>query len=128
MAEEKLAARLCLVVSDQGKHGSALKNLNSQRHLKSDQFPKTIADDSSVSSNHEFDKSFDKSEKKSWIKKKADDEDESQEKELAFLFSQTECVRCFCIKKGQTSTTHHLKGKLPNDQWGISKSKSQFLQ
>ena len=59
-----LGMHLCLVNSDQGKHGSALKNLNSQKSLKNDHFPKKIADGKSMLSNNDFDKSFDKNKKK----------------------------------------------------------------
>ena len=134
-ADEKLATCLCLMNSDQGKHGSALKNLNSQRSLKNDQFPKTIVDGNSVLSNHEFDESLSKKKgrrgfvpRTSRSKKKVGDEDESQDEDLTLSFAQLECTCYCCGKKGHTSSTCHLKDKLPKDQWAINKSKSQFLQ
>ena len=51
-ADERLAAYVYLVNSDQNKYGSVIKNLNSQKSLKNDKFPKTVTDAHNVLINH----------------------------------------------------------------------------
>ena len=128
-ADEKLATCLCLAYSDQGKCGSVLKHLNSQTSLTNDQFPKTIIDGNSLLRHYEFDERHnEKSKIKNRTKKKVDNEDKSQEEDLTLSFAELECTCYWYGKKGHTSSTCHLKEKLPKDQWAINKSKSQFLQ
>ena len=128
-ADERLATYLHLANSDQGKHGSVLKNLNSQRSLKNDQFPKTIVDGNSVLSNHEFDKDFEKNKKfNKHKKKKHKDDDEGKEETATLSFAQLEFSCWCCGKKGHKSSTCNQRDKIPKDQWAINKSKSQFLQ
>ena len=59
-ADEKLAAYMYMVNSDQTKYGAVLKNLNSQKSLKNDQYPTTVLDAHNVLSNHVQEKTFKK--------------------------------------------------------------------
>ena len=43
-ADERLAACMYLINADQNKYGSVLKNLNSQKSFKNDQYPSTITE------------------------------------------------------------------------------------
>ncbi len=54
-ASECLFACLYLENSDQGKCGTIMKNLNSQKSLGNDQYPRTIVETNNVLSNHKFD-------------------------------------------------------------------------
>ena len=69
--------------SDQAKHGSVLKSLNSQKSLKNDLFPKTMADGNNVLSNHCFNNAKEnrKEFKKSSVNSKHSCEKENKKKE-----------------------------------------------
>jgi hypothetical protein len=54
-ASESLFAYLYLENADQDKYGTILNNLNSQKSLGNDQFPRTIVETNKVFSNHKFD-------------------------------------------------------------------------
>jgi hypothetical protein len=54
-ASERLLAYLYLENSDQDKYGSILRNLNSQKSLGNDQYPKTIVETNNVLSSDAFD-------------------------------------------------------------------------
>ena len=135
-ADERLATYLYLANSDQGKCGSVMKNLNSQRSLKNDQFPKTIVDGNNVLSNHEFDESHSKKKDRRGLdprtsksrKKDEESKNDSEEEGLALSFAQLEFSCWCCGKKGHKSSSCNLRDKIPRDEWAINKSKSQFLQ
>ena len=59
VADEQLASYVYLVNSDQGKYGSVIKGLHSQKALQNDQYPKTIIESNNVLSTHRFDNSKD---------------------------------------------------------------------
>jgi hypothetical protein len=54
-ASESLFAYLYWENADQDKYGTILNNLNSQKSLGNDQFPRTIVKTNNVLSNHKFD-------------------------------------------------------------------------
>jgi hypothetical protein len=54
-ASEGLYAFLYLENLDQDKYGSIISNLNSQKSLGNDQYPRTIVETNNVLSNHKFD-------------------------------------------------------------------------
>jgi hypothetical protein len=54
-ASEQAFAFLYLENADQGKYGTILTNLNSQKSLGNDQYPKTIVETNNVLSNHKLD-------------------------------------------------------------------------
>ena len=55
-AHEQLLTYICLENSDPEKYGSILRNLNAQKSLGNDQFPKTRINLNNVLSEHRFDK------------------------------------------------------------------------
>ena len=59
VADEQLASYVYLVNSDQGKYGSIIKGLHSQKALQNDQYPKTIIESNNVLCTHRFDNSKD---------------------------------------------------------------------
>ena len=54
-AYERYMAYVYLKNADQGKYGSILSGLSTQKSLGNDQYPKTISDATSVLNNHPFD-------------------------------------------------------------------------
>ena len=86
-ADKRLATYLYLVNSDEGKYGSILKNLNSQRSLKNNQFPKTITDGNSIFSNNIFNRNFDKNKNFSKHKKKKNNNNKDKEETAAHSFT-----------------------------------------
>lgn len=54
-ASEQFLAFIYLENSDQEKYGSILSNLNSQKSLGNDQYPRTLADTTNVLRSHKFD-------------------------------------------------------------------------
>ena len=54
-ASEAMLVFLNLDTSDQDKYGTVIQNLNSQKSLGNDQYPKTIVETNNVLSNHKFD-------------------------------------------------------------------------
>ena len=54
-ASEGLFTFMYLENSDQDKYGSIISNLNSQKSLGNDQYPRTIVETNNVLSNHKFD-------------------------------------------------------------------------
>ena len=112
-ANERLDTYLHLSNSDQRKCGTIIRNLNSQKSLKNDQFPKTIVDANSVLSNHQFDNNHNNNalhnpKKGSKNDYKDETEAEDQEKEqLALSFVQLEERFWCCGKKGHKSPQCH---------------------
>ena len=51
-ADEQFAGFLYLVNSDQGKYGSVIKGLHSQKALQNDQYPNTVIENNSMLSTH----------------------------------------------------------------------------
>lgn len=53
-ADEKFFTYIYLINSDKSKYGSIITNLNSQKSLKNDQFPKTMVNGNNVLSNRHY--------------------------------------------------------------------------
>jgi len=89
--------------ASQSKYGSLLKNLNSQKSLGNNQYPKTIVDAFEVLSNHKFDNA-NKVNKKKEQKGKGDgshNNNSSSAKEdgyVVLFFAQLE-GNCYCCGK-----------------------------
>jgi len=54
-SQEQFLAFLFLENADQSKYGTLMRNLNSQKSLGNDEYPKTVVDACEVLSNHKFD-------------------------------------------------------------------------
>jgi len=102
-APEQFLAFLFLENADQSKYGTLMRNLNSQRSLGNDQYPKTAVDACEVLSNHKFD-NFNKTIKKKEQKGKGDgnhkyESSNTKEDDSAVLsFAQLE-GKCYCCGK-----------------------------
>ena len=103
-----MALLLHLINSEQEKHESVLKIINSQSHLKKDQFSENAFDANSVLSNYQFDESFNKSNPKC---NKHDDKrndkknkDESKKETSELLITQIEFNVRIVVKN---VTNHH---------------------
>ena len=111
-ASEQFYAYLHLENADQDKYGSILKNLNSQRALRNDQYPKTIIETTNVMSNHPFDKTTKHNTKFTKAKAKGDDDEPSP----TLLFTQLD-RKCYCCgKPGHKSPYCNKKDKIPREQ------------
>ncbi len=123
-------AFLYLENSDQDKYGSIIKNLNSQKSLGNDQYPKTVVEANNVLSNHKFDINKARKPEKHHPKvnnNKNKEKQEDEEESTPLSFAQME-GRCFCCGKlGHKSPDCKLKDKTPRDEWAIHKSQ-QHLQ
>ena len=115
-ADEKLAAYMYMVNSDQNKYGAMLKNLNSQKSLKNDQYPSTVLDAHNVLSNHVQEKTF----KKETPPQKTEEE----AKALAFAQAKLNGNTCFvCGKKGCYVNVCPQKDNVEYKDWAIHKKK-----
>jgi len=110
-----------------------MRNLNSQRSLGTDQYPKTAVDACEVLSNHKFD-NFNKTIKKKEQKGKGDgnhkyESSNTKEDDSAVLsFAQLE-GKCYCCgKPGHKSPNCNKNDKIPKPEWAINKSLQQFVQ
>ena len=102
-ASESLFAYLYLENADQDKYGTILNNLNSQKSLGNDQFPRTIVETNNVLSNHKFDITKPKTQQQhppraNHPKEKNKETDES----TPLSFAQME-GRCYCWANRATS-------------------------
>ena len=128
-ASEQFFAHIYMENSDQEKYGSISKNLNEQKSLGNDQYPKTIVDTNNVLSNHKFDNFKVRHEQKPTRKpynnqKNNDAKDKSEEDSPKLSFAQME-GRCYCCgKPGHRSPDCRSKDKTPRDEWAINKSQS----
>jgi len=116
-AYEQYMAYVYMKNADQGKYGSILTGLSTQKSLGNEQYPKTITDATNVLSNHRFDNYKQlKSERKS---KKDDKDKEEDNPKLSFAQATTVCY-C-CGKPNHKSSQCRLKEKIPKDEWAINK-------
>ena len=99
-ADERLATYLYMCNIDQRKYGTIVSNLRSQRSLKNDEIPKTIADANCVLSNHYFNNNnYNNAKNNPKNRNKYETESKGQEKErLSLSFAQLE-NKCLCYSK-----------------------------
>ena len=97
-ASEQLFAFLYLENSDQDKYGSILRNLNSQKSLGNDQYPRTIVETNNVLSNHKFDVTKGKKHDHKNTKPNKHKEDKAEEDATPLSFAQME-GKCYCCGK-----------------------------
>jgi hypothetical protein len=122
-ASERLFAFMYLENADQDKYGSILNNLNSQKSLGNDQFPKTIVETNNVLSNHKIDIVVkQKKEQQHHPKANKNKENKEDEDSTPLSFAQME-GRCYCCgKPGHKSPDCRHKEKTPKDEWAINKA------
>jgi hypothetical protein len=125
-ASESLFAFLYLENSDQQKYGSILNNLNSQKSLGNDQYPRTIVETNNVLSNHKLDEKQKpikgKQEHKHPIKTQKGKDESDNEESTPLSFAQME-GKCYCCgKKGHRSPECYSKDKIPKEEWAVNKS------
>jgi hypothetical protein len=127
-ASKCLYAFLYLENSDQDKYGSIISNLNSQKSLGNDQYPRTIVETNNVLSNHKFDITKIKKPDQKHHNKSKPKEDKDDEEVTPLSFAQME-GKCYCCgKPGHKSPERRSKEKIPREEWAINKSQQQHLQ
>ena len=127
---ERLFAFIYLENADQAKYGSILTNLNSQKSLGNDQYPRTITETNNVLSNHKFDPSRvrNSSDRQQKGKEKKDGSTDEDDEKVTLSFTQLE-GKCYCCgKPGHKSPDCRQKNKIDRDDWAINKAKVQMLQ
>jgi hypothetical protein len=117
-AYERYMAYVYLKNADQGKYGSLLTGLSTQKSLGNDQYPKSISDATSVLSNHPFDnhKNKNNSPKPQETKNKTGDE------EVKLSFAQAATVCYCCGKPNHKSNVCRQKDKIPKEEWAVNKN------
>jgi hypothetical protein len=123
-ASESLFAYLYLENADQDKYGTILNNLNSQKSLGNDQFPRTIVETNNVFSNHKFDVVKKKQENQNTHHPRANPhKNKEKDKESTPLpFAQME-GRCYCCGRPEhKSPDCRNTDKTPRDEWAIHKA------
>jgi hypothetical protein len=120
-ASEQLYAFMYLENSDQHKYGSIMGNLNLQKSLGNDQYPRSIVETNNVSSNHKFDPF--QSKKQDYKKPGQKQKEEAEEENTTLLsFAQLE-GKCYCCgKAGHKSPACRNKDKTPREEWAINKA------
>jgi hypothetical protein len=101
-----------------------LNNLNSQKSLGNDQFPRTIVETNNVLSNHKFDAIKKNQENQNTHHSRANPHKnkEKDEESTPLSFTQME-GRCYCCgKPGHKSPNCRSKDKTPKDEWAINKA------
>ena len=127
-ASEGLFAFLYLENSDQGKYGSIIQSLNSQKSLGNDQYPRTIVETNNVLSNHKFDVISHKKPDKNDPKHNKNKNDKEDEEQIPLSFAQLE-GKCYCCgRPGHRSPECRSKEKIPREEWAINKSQQQHVQ
>jgi hypothetical protein len=122
-SSECLFAYLYLENSDQGKYGTIIQNLNSQKSLGNDQYPRTIVETNNVLSSHRFDpikrqEQDQRQQHQKTANKNKDEDDDS----TPLSFAQME-GKCYCCgKPGHKSPDCRNKAKIPKEEWAINKS------
>jgi hypothetical protein len=119
---------LYLENSDQDKHGSILSNLNSQKSLGNDQYPRSIVETNNVLSNHKFDATKVKKPDHKHHNKSKPKEDTDEEEVTPLSFEQMEGKCYYCGKPGHKSLEYRSKEKIPREEWAINKSQQQHVQ
>ena len=97
-ASEGLFAFLYLENSDQRKYGTIIENLNSQKSLGNDQYPRTIVETNNVLSNHRFDVIKTNKQDKNNPKNNRNKDDKEDEDHTLLSFAQLE-GKCYCCGK-----------------------------
>jgi hypothetical protein len=127
-ASEGLYAFMYLENADQDKYGSILNNLNSQKSLGNDQYPRTIVKTNNVLSNHKFDINKGKKQEQKHHNKSKPKEDKDDEEVTPLSFAQME-GKCYCCgKPGHKSPDCRSKEKIPREEWAINKSQQHVQQ
>ena len=123
-AHEQLFSYVYLENADPKKYGSIMKNLNSQKSLGNDQYPKTLIEATNVLSNHRFDSgSSRRSNNKDNNKER--EEGDTKDETLPLSFHQLE-GKCYCCgKQGHKSPSCRQRDR-PKDEWAINKIKDQL--
>jgi hypothetical protein len=125
---EGLYTFLYLENSDQDKYGSIISNLNSQKSLGNDQYPRTIVETNNVLSNHKFDITKVKKPDHKHHNKSKPKEDKDDEEVTPLSFTQME-GKCYCCgKPGHKSSKCRSKEKITREEWAINKSQQQHVQ
>jgi hypothetical protein len=120
-ASEQFMAFIYLENSDRKKYGSVLNNLNSQKSLGNDQYPKTPIESNNVLGSHRFDEH--KNTGQSQKDKDNSPKEPNQENDTItpLSFAQME-GKCYCCgKPGHKSPACRHKSK-PKDEWAINKA------
>ena len=111
--DECLATHAYLENSDQAKYRSVLKDLNSQKSLKNNQFPKTMVNGNNVLSNHYFNNTKDISNKfKKNLGNGRNDREKGKKKkkeDKAVLLTFTQIKKVYYICRD----SKHLANKCP---------------
>jgi hypothetical protein len=127
-ASEGLYAFLYMENSDQDKYGSIISNLNSQKSVGNDQYPRTIVETNNVSSNHKFDITKVKKPDQNHHNKSKPKEDKDDEEVTPLSFPQME-GKCYCCgKPGHKAPECRSKEKTPREEYAINKSQQQHVQ
>jgi hypothetical protein len=121
-ASEQFMAFIYLENSDRKKYGSVLKNLNSQKSLGNDQYPKTLIDLNNVLGSHQFNENHrntgqSQKDKESSLKEPNQENDTIPPLSFAWIGGKCYC----CGKPGHKSPTCRHKSK-PRDVWAINKA------
>ena len=127
-ADEQFCGFLYLVNSDQGKYGSVIKGLHSQKALQNDQYPRTVIEANNVLSTHRFDFIKEQGTKQSKDKERSkinekykEVENKNDDESPALSFAQLE-GKCYCCgKPGHKSPDCYSKSKIPREEWAINK-------
>ena len=121
-ASESLFAYLYLENSDQEKYGTIVQNLNSQKSLGNDQYPKTIVETNNVLSNHKFYTVKPKKQDQQHPRPNKNKEVKEEEESTPLSFAQME-GKCYCCgKAGHKSPDCRSKSNIPKEEWAINKS------
>jgi hypothetical protein len=127
-ASEQFMAFIYLENADLKKYGSVLTNLNSQKSLGNDQYPKTLIETNNVLGSHRFDAN--ETRKKMGQPRKEETnspKEQDQDKIPPLSFAQME-GKCYCCgKAGHKSPVCRHKGK-PKDEWAINKAEINHEQ
>ena len=124
-ANEQLMAFIYLENADNKKYGTVLTNLNSQKSLGNDQYPKTLIETNNVLGSHRFDQNEAHKNTGPSRRDKENPSTKEQEQENDAIpplsFAQME-GKCYCCgKPGHKSPTCCHKTK-PKDEWAINKA------
>jgi hypothetical protein len=123
-ANEQLMAFIYLENADPKKYGPVLTNLNSQKLLGNDQYPKTLIETNNVLGSHRFDANETHKKTGQGQPRREDNsssKEPDQDKIPPLSFAQME-GKCYCCgKPGHKSPVCRHKSK-PKDEWAINKA------
>jgi hypothetical protein len=124
-ASEGLFTFMYLENSSQDKYGSIISNLNSQKSLGNDQYPRTIMETNNVLSNHKFDIIKGKKAEQKHHNKSKPKEDKDKEEVTPLSFAHMEGKSYCCGKPGHKSPDCRSKEKIPREEWAINKRRQE---